>query len=76
VPNQQVQHSMVVQLRNNNNELVRGIEAPVEVVLYKRSKDNELQEIRKVLNSIKSDRQGIKIQTAGDDNPLLGVIPR
>jgi len=76
VPNNQVTHSMTVQLRNNNNELVRGIEAPVEVVLYKKNKDNELQEIRQVLNSIKSDRQGIKIQTAGDNNPLLGVIPR
>lgn len=75
VPQNQLAQSMTIQLRNNNNELVRGIEAPVEVILYKRSKNNELQEIKQVLNSIKSDRQGIKIQTSGDNNPLLGVIP-
>ena len=75
VPQTTLQQSMTVQLRNNNNELVRGIEAPVEVILYKRSKDTQLEKITAVLNGMKSDRQDNKIQTGGSNNPLLGVIP-
>ena len=76
VPETQYEQSLTVQLRNSDNELVRGIEAPVEVVLYKRSKDTTVEEIRSVINSFKSDKQENKIQTAGINNPLLGVIPR
>ena len=76
VPETQFEQSLTVQLRNSDNELVRGIEAPVEVVLYKRSKDTTVEEIRSVINSFKSDKQENKIQTAGVGNPLLGVIPR
>ena len=76
VPETQYEQSLTVQLRNSDNELVRGIEAPVEVVLYKRSKDTTVQEIRSIINSFKSDKQENKIQTAGVGNPLLGVIPR
>tara|TARA_R110000824_G_scaffold86546_1_gene214086 strand:+ start:13141 stop:16284 length:3144 start_codon:yes stop_codon:yes gene_type:complete len=76
VPETQYEQSLTVQLRNSDNELVRGIEAPVEIVLYKRSKDTTVQEIRSIINSFKSDKQENKIQTAGVGNPLLGVIPR
>ena len=76
VPETKFEQSITVQLRNSDNELVRGIEAPVEVVLYKRSKDTTVEEIRSVINSFKSDSQENKIQTAGVRNPLLGVIPR
>ena len=76
VPNTQITQSMTVQLKNGNNELITGIEAPVEVILYKKSKDKEIEKIRAVLEGMKSDRQESKIQNAGINNPLLGVIPR
>ena len=76
VPTTHITQSMTVQLKNGNNELVQGLQAPVEVILYKKSRDNELQKIRAVLEGMKSDKQEYKIQTAGIDNPLLGVIPR
>ena len=76
VPNTQSHNSITVQLKNGNNELITGIEAPVEVILYKRSKDKEMEKIRAVLEGMKSDRQELKIQNAGINNPLLGVIPR
>ena len=76
VPTTHITQSMTVQLKNGNNELVQGLQAPVEVILYKKSRDNELREIRAVLEGMKSDKQEYKIQTAGIDNPLLGVIPR
>lgn len=76
VPTTHITQSMTVQLKNGNNELVQGLQAPVEVILYKKSRDSELQKIRAVLEGMKSDRQEYKIQTAGIDNPLLGVIPR
>jgi len=74
-------HSLNVQLRDANGKIMRSVEAPLDVVLYKSQPEGArveqaLRELREVIEGKKNDERDVQLANIGVHNPLLGVIPR
>ena len=73
-------HSLNIQLRDANGKIMRTVEAPLDVVLYKSQPESAkmeqaLRELREVIEGKKNDVRDVQLANIGVHNPLLGVIP-
>ena len=74
-------HSLNIQLRDANGKIMRTVEAPLDVVLYKSQPESTkmeqaLRELREVMEGKRNDIKDVQLANIGINNPILGVIPR
>lgn len=74
-------HSLNIQLRDANGKIMRTVEAPLDVVLYKSQPESArmeqaLRELREVIEGKRNDVKDVQLSNIGINNPILGVIPR
>jgi hypothetical protein len=74
-------HSLNIQLRDANGKILRAVEAPLDVVLYKSQPESAkmeqaIRELKDVIEGKKQDARDVQLANIGVNNPLLGVIPR
>ncbi len=73
-------HSLNIQLRDANGKILRAVEAPLDVVLYKSQPESAkmeqaIRELKEVIQGKKQDARDVQLANIGVNNPLLGVIP-
>ena len=74
-------YSLTCAIKDVNNRIIRGLRPPSDITLYKSLPEGvKIQRAVDKLSSIMigkdNDRNANKIDTIGESNPLLGVIPR
>ena len=74
-------YSLTVAIKDVNNRLIGGLRPPSDVTLYKTLPEGTkieraVEKLKDVMAGKANDKNAIVTSTIGQDNPLLGVIPK